>query len=404
MSSVQQSSAALSAGPLSGLRLLDMTSVIMGAYATQMLGDLGAEVFKIEQPGPQGGDVMRWPGVCPSGAGAGMGPLFMAYNRNKKSVALDLRSQEGRQACLDLALTCPVVVTNIREESLRKLGLDYASLVSVHPHVVYVHAVGFGSAGAYGGLAAYDDLIQAASGMTDLLPRVDHDPRPRYIPSLVADKTVALFLVQAVLAALFHWQRTGEGQYVEVPMMECMTHFTMSENLFGHLFDPPTGGYGYNRVLNPNRRPYKTKDGWIALMPYARHQWVDFMALAGEGDLMKDERFKDQSSLIANIEVLYGRLDAIAPTRTTQEWLDICEAKAIPAMRVNRLDTLMDDPHLCSVGFFERVNHPTEGVMVDLKHPVSYAKTPASTRLLPPQLGEHTQEVLQALSSPKPSS
>lgn len=382
---------------LEGIQVLDLTSVILGAYATQMLGDLGADIIKIEAPGDNGGDVMRWAGKGPNGPQSGMGPLFMAYNRNKKSVCLDLRTKEDQQKCLKLAEGSLVFATNIRQESLKKLGLDYDSIKKIRPDVIYVHAVGFGAGGAYEGLAAYDDLVQASSGIADLQSLVDKNPNPRYMPTLIADKTVALFMAQATLAALFHHQRTGEGQYVEVPMLECMTHFVMSENMFGHLYEPPTGDWGYNRILNPNRKPYKTKDGYIALMPYARHQWVDFMTIAGHGNVMDNPKFATHSSLIANIEELYGWAEKVAIEKTTQEWFDLCKEKAIPAMRINHINTIMQDPHLQDVNFFQKVEHPSQGTMYDLKHPVNYEKTPCKTRMLPPLLGQHSQEVLNKL-------
>ncbi len=212
---------------------------------------------------------MRWPGSWPEQAGPGMGPLFMMYNKNKKSVALDLKRPEDQEACIALARTCDVVCSNMRMDTAARLKMDYDSLKARLPNLIYIHAAGFGADGPYAGRPAYDDLIQGVSGGADILPRVDGNPAPRYLPTLAADKTVGLFMVQAVLAALFHKQRTGEGQFVEVPMFECYTHYVMHENLYGHVYDPAPPGtdFGYARIHNPDRRPYKSKDGWIGILP-----------------------------------------------------------------------------------------------------------------------------------------
>lgn len=392
-------------GPLAGVRIIDCTSVVLGAYATQILGDLGADVIKIESPsgeGSPGGDILRWGGKSP--VGPGMGPLYMTYNRNKRSVLLDLKDEAARKALMTLIEGADVFASNIRYAGMERLGIDYESVRKVNPGIVYVHAAGFGSDGAYAGLQAYDDLIQAASGGADLLPRVnaragledEHFRRPAYLPSLVADKTTGLHMVYAVLAALFHKQRTGEGQFVEVPMLECFTSFTMSENLYGHCFEPPVGGYGYSRVLNPNRRPFRTKDGYLAIVPYSDRQWDDFFALGGRpGLLQQDARFNSYTKRTENVLALYEIVEEVAQTRTTEEWIALLKEKNIPAMRVNRLDDVTSDPHLTSIGFFERHEHPSEGTYVAMKHPVAFDKSPAAHRHHPPTLGGDTEAVLR---------
>lgn len=392
-------------GPLSGIRILDLTAVILGPYATMLLGDMGAEVIKIESPGADGGDIMRWAGPSVEAAGPGMGPLFMLNNKNKRSVALDLKRPEDRKACLDLAATCDVVCSNMRMETAAKLGMDYETMAKVKPGLIYVHASGFGSDGPYAGQPAYDDLIQGVSGGADLLCRIDGNPAPRYLPTLAADKTVGLFMVQAALAAILHKERTGEGQLVEVPMFECYTHFVLHENLYGHVYDPPPAGagYGYTRIHNPDRRPYRTKDGWIGVTPYSDRNWKDFFELAGRPDLAVDARFSTYPARQANIKTLYGMMDELCSTRTTADWMASLAARNIPHARVNRLEELADDPHLKAVGFFRRRQHPDGYTWIDMKHPVRFAASPAATRAAPPKLGQDTEAVLReaGVSLPK---
>ena len=367
-------------GPLKGVRVLDMTSVIFGAYATQILGDLGADVIKVEFPeaGRGGGDVMRWAGDQPEGAPPGMGPIFLTINRNKRSVLLDVRKPSDAQALHALIASCEVFATSVRMDGLKRLGLDYAAVQAIRPDVIYAHGAGYGAGGANEGAPAYDDLIQAASGAADLIPRADGDPTPRYLPTVLADKVSGLFMTQAILAALFHHQRTGEGQFVEVPMMECVTSFTLAEHLFGHAYDPPTGGYGYHRVATRSRRPHPTKDGWIGLLPYTEAQWRGFFDLAGWSDTVaRDARFADPADRARNIEQLYDLLSTVTPTRTTAEWLAALKPLHIPAAKVNRLDDLMSDPHLASVGLFERYEHPQAGAYVAMRSPLRFSATPA---------------------------
>ena len=311
-------------GPLKGVRIVDLTSVVLGPYATQILGDYGADIIKIEAPSPtggggQGGDIMRWAGKVPDGASPDLGPIFMTINRNKRSVLLDLRRPAARKALLKLIARADVVTSNIRYDGMRRLGLSYEDLKAVKPDIIFVHAAGYGSDGPYAGLPAYDDLIQAGSGAADLLSRMDGNPMPRYLPSLVADKASGLFMANAVTAALFHRERTGEGQFVEVPMLETVTSFILAEHFYGHVFDPATGPWGYGRVINPDRRPYRTKDGHIGLLPYSDKQWEDFLTLAGRPDIFKtDPRFNSYSARIQNIRELYAMIEELTETKTSE--------------------------------------------------------------------------------------
>lgn len=388
-------------GPLKGVRIVDLTAVVFGAYATQILGDMGADVIKVEAPSPtggggQGGDIMRWPGHLPEGAAPDLGPIFLTINRNKRSVLLDLGTKEGREALLKIVATADVLTSNIRYAAMKKLGLAYEDVKAVKPDIIFVHAAGYGSDGPYAGLPAYDDLIQAGSGAADLLGRMDGDPKPRYIPTIMADKVSGLFMVQAVTAALFHKERTGEGQFVEVPMLEAVTSFVLAEHFYDHVYDPPTGQWTYGRITNPDRRPYRTKDGHIGLLPYSDKQWEQFFELAGRlDDYINDPRFNNYKARTVHIRELYAMIEETTETKTTEEWLALLKPLSIPAVKMNRLDDLMDDPHLQAVDFFQRYDHPHAGPYFVLKPPVRFAESPSSIRRHPPRLGEQTAEVLR---------
>lgn len=388
-----------SKGPLSGIRVIDMSGIVMGSFATQMLGDLGADVIKIERPqqGDQpAGDIMRWAGETPAQAAPGMGPLFLGFNANKRSLSIDLNSAEGRHVFQRLLLTADVFVSNIRMSSLQKLSLDYAALQRQKADLIYAHASGYGGNGAYAGLPAYDDLIQALSGTASLLSRVDGHSEPRYFPALIADKTVGLYLSNAILAALFQRERTGQGQFVEVPMLECFTHFVMCENLSGHSYIPPVGDFGYRRVLNPHRKPYPTRDSYIAIVPYNDDQWYRLFEIVGQTHIFH-ERFGSYQERTQNIEALYELVESITPRYSTAEWLELLRARDIPAMPVHTMDAVMTDEHLRSVGFFQRMEHPAVGSYVRIRHPVHYSARPELPQEHAPVLGDHTEEILAEL-------
>lgn len=386
-------------GALDGIRVVDLTSVVLGAYATAILGDMGADVIKVESPSPKngaGGDIMRWAGDTQSGERNGLGPMFLTINRNKRSVLLDLKKQAARKALLKLIATADVFAANVRYDGLKRLGLAYEDVKAVKPDIVYVVGTGYGEAGPYGGRPAYDDLIQAASGIASLQSEVDGDPRPRFVPTLIADKTSGLFMVNAIVSALFHRERTGEGQFVEVPMMESMVSFLLAEHLYGEVYDPPTGPIGYVRVTAPDRKPFKTKDGYIAILPYSDKQWQDFFALGGKPDLFEtDERFSTYENRTRNIRHLYAMVEDVSTQKTTEEWMILLGERDIPFARVNRLGDLKHDPHLEAVGLFEKREHPVEGPYWSINHPVNYQATPASVRSDAPLLGEHTVEVFE---------
>jgi crotonobetainyl-CoA:carnitine CoA-transferase CaiB-like acyl-CoA transferase len=374
-------------GPLTGVRVLDCTTVVLGPWAAQQLGDLGADVIKIEPPD---GDTTRQLGPMRN---RDMGAFYLAVNRNKRSIVLDLKQEAARRILLRLSEGADVLLHNYRPRAARRLGMSYETFHAVNPGIVYVATYGFGAAGPYGDKPAYDDIIQAASGVAAVQSSIVGEPR--YVPTIVADKTSSMTVLTAVLAALYHKARTGEGQAVEVPMFESMAAWVMVEHLYGETFVPAQETIGYKRILNPYRRPFKTRDGYLAILPYTDQNWRDFFALAERQDLLDDPRYKTLGSRLAHIEGLYAELGKIAVTRTNAEWLTELDRRNIPAMSVNTLDALLRDPHLEAVKFWQTVEHPTEGTLRLPGIPASYSKTPGAIRRLPPRLGEHSVEILR---------
>jgi crotonobetainyl-CoA:carnitine CoA-transferase CaiB-like acyl-CoA transferase len=374
-------------GPLSGVRVVDCTTVVLGPWAAQQLGDLGADVVKIEPPE---GDTTRQLGPMRN---PDMGAFYLAVNRNKRSIVLDLKQEAARGVLRRLAGDADVLLHNYRPQAARRLGMSYETFRAVNPGIVYVGTYGFRAAGPYGHKPAYDDIIQAASGLASLQASLFGEPK--YVPTIVADKTSSMTVLVAVLAALYHKARTGEGQEVEVPMFESMAAWVMVEHLYGETFVPPLETAGYKRVLNRYRRPFKTKDGYLAILPYTDQNWRDFFTIAGRQELLDDPRFKTLSTRLRNIEILYEELGKIATTRTNAEWLTELDGRNIPGMVVNSLESLLRDPHLEATGFWQVVEHPTEGTLRLPGIPAAYGKTPASIRRLPPRLGEHSVEILR---------
>jgi len=374
-------------GPLRGVRVLDLTTVVMGPSATQVLGDLGADVVKVEG---QAGDTLRLIGPWRH---EGMGPLFLQANRNKRSVVLDLKTPEGKQAILCLANRADVLVSNVRPQGLARLGLDYDSVRAGNDRIIYCVAVGYGSKGPQSGKPVYDDLMQAASGIAGLFRAVDG--APRYAPINICDRVVGLYVANAITSALYHRAMTGEGQAIEVPMFETMAQFVLADHMGGHAFAPPLGPMGYKRLLSRSRGPYATKDGDLSLVVYTDRHWRDFTRLIGCPGLMdNDERFRSQESRTRYAEGVGHFLADQLRARTNEEWLEALRQIDIPACPVNSIEELLKDPHLKAVGLFEEIDHPTEGRVVVGRHPVHYGRSPASVRRLAPNLGEHTAEIL----------
>ncbi|UIP07207.1 CoA transferase [Erythrobacter sp. SDW2] len=369
-----------------GLKVVDMTSVVFGPYATQILADLGAEVVKIEGPT---GDAYRY-GAKPART-AGMGPGFIALNRGKKSVTLDLKDEADKAVMRDLLADADVFIHNVRAGPVERLGFGYEAVKALNPGIVYVHCVGFGSGGPYGGLQAYDDVIQAATGTASLLPRVDGDPRYRYLPSLIADKVAGLHAAYATMAAITHRLRTGEGQFVEVPMLESFASFMLKEHLDGKTFDPPNADAGYARQVDPDRQPFPTKDGWISIVPYTLPQFPRVVALLGDPELASEERFKDNRGIAGATAELYQRMAQLTLTKTTAEWLDVLRPHNVPCMPATDINDVIDDPHLNAVGFFERSEHPSEGSLHQMREPSSFSGWAPEPMGHAPLPGEHTE-------------
>ncbi len=374
-------------GPLDGVRVVEFTSVVLGPWACQILADMGAEVIKVEAPY---GDSNRQLGAAHH---PGMAALYLTCNRNKRDVVLDVKQPGGRQAVLDLCRNADVFVHNNRPQVMTKLGLDYEAIRQVSPQIVYCGAYGYSRKGPYGKRGALDDSIQSVAGIAMLNEKVLGEPR--YLPTVVCDKTTAITVVYAVLAALFHRERTGEGQEVEVPMFETMVSFIMAEHLWGMAFEPPMGPPGYVRLMSEHRRPYRTLDGYVAILPYMNAHWETFCQVTGRTDLLEDPRFRSMGDRTRNIDDTYAETARIMATRTTQAWLDLFEKTSVPINRVNTLEDLAEDPHLKATGFWKFTDHPTEGRLRGTAFPANFSATPVDESRLPaPRLGQHTREVL----------
>jgi crotonobetainyl-CoA:carnitine CoA-transferase CaiB-like acyl-CoA transferase len=374
--------------PLDGVRVLDLSTVVLGPYASQVLADYGADVIKIETPD---GDSTRKTGPTTE---AGMGAIFMGVNRGKRSIVLDLKTVPGREALLKLVDTADVLMHSIRPQKLAQIGLDPQSLLARNPRLVYTGLHGFAEDGPYGGMPAYDDIIQGLSGSAALMER--QTGTPQYFPTIAADKTCALVAAHAILAALFRRERTGQGGYVEVPMLESMVAFNLVEHFYGQHFEPPLAGPGYPRVLNRWRRPYQTTDGFVCAMPYTDAHWQRFFIEAGHVALATDERYTDITARTTHIESLYELAAEIIRTRSTADWLTTFNRLEIPASVMHRLEDLQQDAHLRQTGFFETLDDPAMGRLVFPGVPVKFdrARPPVG---MPPRLGQHTAEVLAEL-------
>ena len=377
-------------GPLDGIRVIEFTSVVLGPFACQILGDLGADVIKVEPPG---GDTNR--NLGPVKNTEGLAALFLTCNRNKKSIVLDLKSDEGCEAALKLIATADVVVHNFRPKAMEKLGLDYQAVKKVKPDIIYCATYGFSKKGPYGDKGALDDSIQAASGVAMLMKMVEGEPR--YLPTIIGDKTTGLNVANAVTSALFHRERKGKGQEIEVPMFETMVSYVMVEHLWGQVFEPPLAPAGYTRLMSKHRRPYKTKDGYIAVLPYWDNHWATFCKLIDREDMISDDRFINMKSRLENIDITYSETGKALAKRTTDEWLEALSDTNVPHMHVSELDDLMQNQHLIESEFWEMHQHPTEGTLRMPKLPIYFSESPASIRLMPPKLGAHNDELLSEI-------
>ena len=374
---------------LNGIRVLDLTTVVLGPFATQILGDFGAEVIKIEN---LDGDMMR--AVRP-GSSDEMGAGFVNCNRNKQCIAINLKTSEGQEIFYKMVKNADAVVHNMRDKTAVNLGIGYKDLISIKPDIVYCGAQGFGSRGPSSDIPAYDDIIQAASGLAYL--NSDEQGNPRYLPTIVADKVSGLQLAIGVLGGLINKLRTGEGCFVESPMFEGLVSFLMAEQMAGYSYVPATGGTGYDRLTASYRRPYPTADGFIAILPYSTKNWIDFFIMMGRAELADLEIVKDPIKRSENINTLYEKLYEIAPEKTTDEWCEMLRNANIPHTKVNHLDDLFEDKHLREVELFEEYEHPTEGPMRQVRSHYTMEGVDKNSDEPAQRIGHSTDKVLLEL-------
>jgi crotonobetainyl-CoA:carnitine CoA-transferase CaiB-like acyl-CoA transferase len=375
-------------GPLRGVKVVDMTTVLMGPYATQMLGDYGADVIKVES---LDGDVTRQIGPTRH---PGMGPVFLNTNRSKRSICLDLKKPAGRDAVLRLIEKADVLVYNVRPQAMMRLQLGYDVVSKVNPRLIYAGVFGFGQDGPYAAKPAYDDLIQGATALPALMAQTS-DGVPRYVPNALVDRIVGLTAVGAICASLVHRDKTGRGQRVDIPMFETMAGFVMGDHMGGLTYDPPLDRGGYARHLSPDRRPYKTADGYICVIVYNDKQWENFFKATGRDDLRTDPKFATFAGRATNIDVVYAELARILGTRTTAEWNEILEQADVPVMPMHDLETLLGDPHIVATSVFPVIDHPTEGRIRSTRVSAKWSETSAEPQRLAPRLGEHSEKVLR---------
>ncbi len=369
--------------------MVELATVVMAPLATRALADMGAEVVRVEAPG---GDFMRdfEPKRNPK-----MGAFSMNVNRNKQSVVLDLKTDLGHQAFLDLIATADAFVTNVRPRALASLRITDDDVRPYRPDLVYCSATGFGSDGPYAAKAAYDDVIQAASGFASMFSWLGDEPA--YVPSIIADKVASLHITYAVLGALYKRAVSGEGDFIEVPMAETLASFNLVEHLSGHTFDPPVGEFSYLRLRTKHRKPRQSADGWVCILPYSDRNWVDFFRLAGLDEHIGDPRFASVNDRITNVDPLYAILDGAVRTKSTAEWLALCDEVSIPAVPVVELDKLDEDPHFKAVGLISDADHPTEGAYKVVKDPVMFRSGSPGVYQPAALLGEHSQAVFESL-------
>src|SRR3954452_23964307 len=368
-------------GPLQGIRVLDLTSVVMGPLATRTLGDLGADVITVESPG---GERNRTMGPGPHDQFSGIALNLM---RSKRSVALNLKMESGRQAFLDIAATCDAMVTNLRPGPVKRLGLDYSSVRAVRPDVVYCQAHGFPADSELAEEPAYDDIIQSATGIGDVFVRAGLEAT--LAPMLIADKVVGMAVANAVLAALLHRARTHEGQFVEVPMIDAMRAFMLVEHGAGAISEPPVAAPGYTRVLTPERRPQRTLDGWINVLPYEVADYVAIFTDGGRADVATDERFRTRRGRLENSDSLYRDVSAILTTRTTGEWRSFCRARGIAAAKAATLEALLAELPV--------VDHPAAGRFRLIPSAERFSATPLAPPGPAPTIGQHGRAILSEL-------
>lgn len=373
---------------LEGVKVVDLTSVVFGPYTTQILADFGAEVIKVE---PKMGDAFRY--SQKPAKSRGMSPGHLSLNRGKQSIVLDLKKDEDAEIMRQLICDCDVFIHNIRDKAIQRLGFDYESVKALNPDIIYVHCVGFGSDGPYSDFQAYDDVIQAATGTTSLLSRVDGKPEPRFLPSLIADKVAGLNGAYATFAAIVHKLRTGRGQFVEVPMFEAFAHFMLKEHLAGKTFNPPNGTACYSRQVDPRRQPFPTADGYIVIVPYTNESWDAVYEVLGAPEFLEQEQFSTPIGRVKNQDALYEGIASRTPNGKTEDWIAALRERNIPCMPVRDIEDILDDPHLSASGFLKERTHPTEGAFFELSEASRYSDWSPPEAAPAPQIGEHSDKI-----------
>jgi len=375
--------------PLKGIKIIDASSILMVPYCTRLLADMGAEIIKVET---LSGDNTRY--IGPS-INKGMAAVFLNINRNKKSISVDLKSADGRLIIYKLIKKSDVFVSNIRKASLEKLKLTHSDFIKINPKIITANAVGFSSRGPYAGLPAFDDTIQAIRGMAAY--QEIYSDQPSYTSGATADKVTGLMLGMSILGALFNREKNQEGAELEIPMMETMVDFTLVEHLYGYNFLPPKAPPVYPRQSSPNRKPYKTLDGYIAVLPYSDDQWLRFFSIIKKENILKDPKFCSLESRNQNIDELYKILSEELKKRNTSFWIKNLREQDIPATKVNFPKDLFEDEHLEKTNFFKVQDHPTEGKLLYPSFPVEFNEDETAESLHAPSLGENTKEILTDL-------
>ncbi len=377
----------MSGGPLSGVRVVDLTTVVVGPICTRTLADYGADVIKVEAPG---GDLLRT--MAEGSRTPGMSGKFINFNRNKRSIVLDLKNKYGHAALLRLIGKADVFVSNVRPEALARAGLDHASLAKLNPRLIHCSILAFGRGGRYYNRPAYDPIVQSLSGVAGTIARATGEPR--FVPMVMSDHTSGLIAAQCIGFALYRREKTGKGEAIDVPMLENMASFVSSEHLGAATFDPPVGPTGDGRLLSPNYRPLPTKDGYVTVRPNTNAQALAFFDAIGRPELKADPRFDSAAARTKNAAAYFEVQREGLTGKTTDEWVELFDRLDVPAARYNSIDDLLTDPHLADVGFFQPEDHPSEGRIRRTKLANTFSGGAREDETHAPRTGEHTREVL----------
>jgi crotonobetainyl-CoA:carnitine CoA-transferase CaiB-like acyl-CoA transferase len=377
-------------GPLDGVRVVDLTTIVVGPICTRTLADYGADVIKVEAPG---GDLLRT--MAEGSRNPGMSGKFINFNRNKRSIGLDIKQPEGLDALRRLIDKADVFVSNVRPEGLARARLDHASLAKTNPRLIHCSILAFGRGGRYFNRPAYDPVIQSLSGVAGTIARATGEPR--FVPMVMSDHTSGLIAAQAIGFALYRREKTGTGEAIDVPMLENMASFVASEHLGAATFDPPVGPTGDGRLLSPNYRPVPTSDGYVTVRPNTNAQAFAFFDAIGRPELKTDPRFDSAASRTRNAKDYFEVQATCLGHKTTDEWVELFDKLDVPAARYNSIDDLMTDPHLKDVGFFREEEHPSEGKIRRSKLANIFSGGARESESHAPLYGEHTREILAEL-------